>query len=251
MVYSLDEDTWSTYGAGLLRFMQFCDAHNIPEVQRMPASAQLVSAFLAFHAAAVSPSTVNNWISGLRFWHIHMVSLRAGLDISNPCDAAVWAVAAIAFWSCCRLGELTGANISIVSRPLDPTCPYAALHNHLKVNTSVPKSAPLFAYTSHDNTASTLTKSWFLARCNDIWHKAGLPKMFGHGFHIGGTTHLLLLGTHPDIVATQGRWKSRAFLEYWCRIEIILPIFITNSNYDTSRNSMLTLMNSYRKKYSL
>ena len=35
-----------------------------------------------------------------------MYALRSGLDISNAFDAAVWANACIAFWSCCRLIEL-------------------------------------------------------------------------------------------------------------------------------------------------
>lgn len=51
--------------------------------------------------------------------------------------------------------------------------------------------------------------------------------MPGHAFHIGGATELLLEGVHPNIMATQGRWKSRAFLEYWCQIEFILPLFIS------------------------
>ena len=36
----------------------------------------------------------------------HLYALRKGLDLTNAFDAAVWAVACVAFWSCCRLGEL-------------------------------------------------------------------------------------------------------------------------------------------------
>lgn len=51
-----------------------------------------------------------------------------------------------------------------------------------------------------------MTKGWFMARCNEIWVAAGLPDMPGHGFRIGGATHLLLMGVAPDLVAAQGRF---------------------------------------------
>jgi len=45
--------------------------------------------------------------------------------------------------------------------------------------------------------------------------KYGTKKAFlsvkGHGFHIGGTTHLLLLGVNPWIVMVQGHWSSKRF----------------------------------------
>lgn len=75
---------------------------------------------------------------------------------------------------------------------------------------------------------ASLTKIWFLSRCNDIWVAAGHPTMpsTSHAFRTGGATELLLEGVHPDIVATQGRWKSCALLDYWRQIKSILPLFI-------------------------
>lgn len=141
-LHSLDVDTQSNYGAGLLRFTQFCDRISISEDKRMPASSDLLSAFVADASGTVSDSTVNNWLSGLHYWHIvngadwhgsssellrHMhrglsrlvpptskcarrlpVTLEAltqprdGLDLSNSFDISVFAVACIAFWCCCR-----------------------------------------------------------------------------------------------------------------------------------------------------
>lgn len=141
MICSLDEATRSNYGAGLLRFTQFCDLHSIPEAQRMPASSNLISSFAASAAGHLSPNTLNNWMAGMHFWHIvnnavwngddmlhhvrrgvakmcppeskrakrppvtieAMAALGEGLDLSLAFDAAVWAVACVAFWSCCRL----------------------------------------------------------------------------------------------------------------------------------------------------
>jgi hypothetical protein len=47
ILQSIDEATRANYGAGLLRFHQFCDIHNIPESLRFPASEPLISLFIA------------------------------------------------------------------------------------------------------------------------------------------------------------------------------------------------------------
>ncbi|KAI0065325.1 hypothetical protein BV25DRAFT_1869020 [Artomyces pyxidatus] len=134
---SVEPKTRSNYGAGLLRFTQFCDRHTIPEASRMPASEPLLSLFIAEEGAGlVSRSTVEAWLSGLQLWHAvqgapwhgghilrrvkqgayklapassrldHMRALRQGLDVSNARDAAIWAAAMVAWAGCCRLGEI-------------------------------------------------------------------------------------------------------------------------------------------------
>ena len=140
MLFSLDENTRSNYGAGLLRFTQYCDFHHIPEHSRMPASEILLSSFAASAAGSVSESALNNWLAGLQYWHVvngatwhgsdmlhhvrrgfsklippsakrakcppvlirALTTLKLGLNLSNAFDAAVWAIASVAFWSCCR-----------------------------------------------------------------------------------------------------------------------------------------------------
>jgi hypothetical protein len=104
----------------------------------------------------------------------------------------------------------------------------SAIEHHLAVNSSVPDSAPLFAYKTKSGWAH-LTRSDFLGHCNTIWAKAGMAALNGHGFRIGGTTHLLLHGVDPWIVMKQGRWTSAAFLLYWRNVEEILPLFIGDS----------------------
>jgi len=70
MTFSLDQGTRNGYGAGLLRFTQFCDKNNVSERNRMPASELLLSAFIADAAGSVGTSTINNWLASLHFWHI-------------------------------------------------------------------------------------------------------------------------------------------------------------------------------------
>ncbi|KAG1834998.1 hypothetical protein F4604DRAFT_1505732, partial [Suillus subluteus] len=84
-----------------------------------------------------------------------------------------------------------------------------------------------FAFETDTGGWAPMTHSWFLNCCNEIWKRADLFELSGHCFRIGGAMELLLRGTPeslcvlvipttpPDIVAMQGRWKSRAFLEYW------------------------------------
>jgi hypothetical protein len=143
VLLSLDENTRSNYGAGLLRFTQFCDSMHVPETRRMPASEGLLAAFAATGAAKVSRSCVDSWLAGLHFWHTfngaiwhgqdsdllskvkagiskmvpalsrrakrspvtidHMYALYKGLDLTLSFDAAVWGLATSSFSGCCRL----------------------------------------------------------------------------------------------------------------------------------------------------
>ncbi|KAJ6611708.1 hypothetical protein B0H10DRAFT_2055371 [Mycena sp. CBHHK59/15] len=69
MLLGLDEGTRSNYGAGLLRFTQFCDMLSIREEARMPASAHLLAIFASDAAGYTSDSTLSNWLAGLKTWH--------------------------------------------------------------------------------------------------------------------------------------------------------------------------------------
>ncbi|KAJ7910204.1 hypothetical protein B0H13DRAFT_1615945, partial [Mycena leptocephala] len=59
------DGTLETYGSGLLFFHYFCDARIIPESQRAPASSDLIATF-----AASAAGTVENYVAGVRAWHI-------------------------------------------------------------------------------------------------------------------------------------------------------------------------------------
>lgn len=68
-----------------------------------------------------------------------------------------------------------------------------------------------------------------------------------HAFRIGGATELLLQGVPPDVVATQGRWKSQAFLDYWRQINSILPLFISSSADSTRLLSLNSIMDNFAR----
>ncbi|THH17690.1 hypothetical protein EUX98_g9078 [Antrodiella citrinella] len=316
MLSSLDSSTRKNYGAGLLRFTQFCDCLKVAESDRMPASDALLAAFVAEWSGSVARTTVDTWLAGLGFWHSlngapwnggkmlkatctavaktqptkkpkrppvtleHMHALRAGLDLTDSFDAAVLGelvipstntfnpskhvskAAAIGYhalpnrkeyasfhipWT--KTTKQAGADI-VATENDDATSAITALRHHQNANHAVPSSAPLFAFETADQQGwAPMTKPWFLDRCNEVWNDAGLELLTGHCFRIGGATELLLRGTHPDIVATQGGWKSRAFLEYWRKIESILPLFISQS-FDKSRLQLVqTSMDAFKKKY--
>jgi hypothetical protein len=142
-----------------------------------------------------------------------------------------------------------GADISVTARD-HRTCPLAALERHLSVNCNVPIHLSLFAYQTPTGW-SHMTRSTFLSRCNDIWVSQGFPNLPGHAFRIGGATELLLQGVHPDVVSTQGRWSSDAFLDYWCRIDTILPLFIASSANTQRLADLDRVMDSFARNHHL
>ncbi|KAF8123989.1 hypothetical protein EV363DRAFT_1178744, partial [Boletus edulis] len=87
--------------------------------------------------------------------------------------------------------------------------------------------------------------------CNDIWAGLSLPCMPSHAFHIGGTTEMLLKGINPDIIAIQGHWSLRACLEYWRRIETVLPLFISSSTNIIHLQNLDSIMLDYAKQHCL
>ncbi|KAG2084075.1 uncharacterized protein F5147DRAFT_748845 [Suillus discolor] len=311
------------YGARLLRFHQFCNSRKIPESSCMPASDNLLALFVASWASKIATMTVENWLAGLHFWHTmhgvpwhghallhmstagvrklvpevskclrrppvtleHMHMLYCNLDLSNTFDVSVFAVASIAFWSCCRLGELiinsansfdasrhvacavqitrrspangvswssfsipwskttlgAGAKI-ILSHVDDFTNPVTALNHHISANAIVPPHAPLFAFETASGGWAPMTRLWFLTCCNQVWKGASLLELTGHCFRTGGATELLLRGVPPDVVAVQGHWKSQEFLEYWHKIDSILPLL---SHHSMTQSSM----DSFNRRY--
>lgn len=142
---ALADSSKTSYGAGILRFSQFCDDWNISEEDRMPASAALLAAFAASFASSYRGKTISQWLSSIRSWHNynhatwhgddervklirkaadklgtkfkrparppvsleHLRILHSHLDLSDPFHAAVWATASVSFFGCRRLGETT------------------------------------------------------------------------------------------------------------------------------------------------
>ena len=140
----------STYAAGLLRFNQFCDRWQISEGARMPASYALLCAFVGNYKGSISGKTIKYWLSRIRAWHLanhapwygddkwvqmarisankecsrhkrplrapvsveHLLALWKAITLSDHFHAAVWAVALVTFFGCCRLGETTVKSVS-------------------------------------------------------------------------------------------------------------------------------------------
>ncbi|KAF8993471.1 hypothetical protein BDZ89DRAFT_1150524 [Hymenopellis radicata] len=122
---SVVPETLNAYGAGLIRFTQFCDSHRIPESMRMPASVPLLAAFVVNACGTIGHGAIKNWLNGLAFWHklnlapwhgkedwvplVLRTAMKEGVKFKRPPreGAALWATATAAFWGCRRLGEVT------------------------------------------------------------------------------------------------------------------------------------------------
>ncbi|OBZ73015.1 hypothetical protein A0H81_06637 [Grifola frondosa] len=73
--------TLEAYGAGLLLFHIVCDQKQIPENERSPASAPLISSFIATLAGSYSAKTLNSYVYGVKAWHIlHGLDWRVNKD---------------------------------------------------------------------------------------------------------------------------------------------------------------------------
>jgi hypothetical protein len=146
---STAENKRASYGAGLLRFHQYCDKHDVSEHRRMPVSPILISAFIADALGSCSGKCIRNWLNGLQLWHLfncadwhgtdkwvlslkksgdrrgapfkrplrgpvteaHMAALRSSLELDSGEGTAIWAAATATFWGCRRLGELLPKSI--------------------------------------------------------------------------------------------------------------------------------------------
>ena len=153
--------THEGWGASLLQFNQYCDSIGLPEEGQMPTSELLLALFVTNCAAGnISGSMVNKWINGIHQGHqiadapwyggqllsqakkgmlnlvpamsqcekCYLVTLRhldaphSQLDLSNSFDAAVYAIACVAFWACCHLGKLPIASHHSFDSKTNVTC---------------------------------------------------------------------------------------------------------------------------------
>ncbi|KAI5822087.1 hypothetical protein K523DRAFT_318639 [Schizophyllum commune Tattone D] len=306
-----EDSTLTSYGAGPLRFTQWCDRNGISESLRMPADRILLGVFCADMHEGGTGARIRNWMCGLQLWHhingapwegddflvqtvlktadkegkifsrplrnpvelTHLRALRAALDLSQPRDAAIWAAAVVAFWGCRRLGELLpcanrkydpkyhparntrmsrevvnglrtvnfhipftkttgtdGARCRISSVPdiYADVCPVWALDNHLAVNSGLPDTSHLFAF-SKNGAATPLTKEILLPLMDVVVAAAGLDPVKGHSYRIGGTLRLLLDGVSPENIMQKGGWTSLCFLTYWRRLDLVIPTEIARA----------------------
>jgi hypothetical protein len=116
-------ETLESYGAGLTRFHQFCDRHDVSEHARMPASRQLLALFVSEARGTCTGSCIRNWLCGLRLCRIYndapwfgdderlallkKSSVKAGLSFSRPAR-----------------GPVTPAHLRAFLAALDPETPY-------------------------------------------------------------------------------------------------------------------------------
>ena len=120
-----------------------------------------------------------------------------------------------------------------------PTCPEAALENHIRINNPQPHEH-LFAYTFRGKRCP-LTKPIFTQRITEAAREAGIPPLQGHAFRIGGTLEYLLRGYSFKTVKVKGRWKSDAFLTYLRRhAEVMAPYMQTKDDLHTQFFQLLS-----------
>ncbi|KAF8594385.1 hypothetical protein BDV93DRAFT_459116 [Ceratobasidium sp. AG-I] len=148
LAHGLAKGTNKNYEYAVRAFEKFCNSHQLKPKHCFPADEFYLCAFAASLSSTHSGSTAYSLIAGLKAWHtmhnapwngssrLQMVLrgvnaltplsskrpqrspvsvemlwvLHRYLNHSEPLDAVVFAVALVAFWGQCRLGELLGSS---------------------------------------------------------------------------------------------------------------------------------------------
>lgn len=142
----LAPSTLPTYGTGIRNFVRWCQRINLDERLIFPTPAHILTSYACMLAGSVAKSTAQNYLSGIRAWHLVQgadwntsprleMALKAvgvlapegkpprlpitremleilteHLDPSRPDHACAIGLACVALWSQSRLGELTSSN---------------------------------------------------------------------------------------------------------------------------------------------
>ncbi|KAL1706743.1 hypothetical protein EV121DRAFT_200557 [Schizophyllum commune] len=284
-------------------FLQYCAKEGIPLDMALPASEILLCGYASSISGTMTGKAVRARLRGVYRWHVTEgapwhggamleLALRAAknaepqtgrrrkrapitlpmidalakdLDLSKPCDVAIFFAATVAFHGQLRLGELlspvmditkfnsarqpTGGDLSL----LNPQGSYSLQLPYTKVAkvdgeeavicrqdgpsdpieatrrhctvNKIGNRTPLASYIQGGRRVA-LTTNTLLRRCNTIWQQRGFGRFTGHCFRIGGTTHYLLCRVDPDVVRATGRWSSSAFLRYWRSVSILATLHI-------------------------
>ncbi|KAJ3871046.1 hypothetical protein F5051DRAFT_434168 [Lentinula edodes] len=123
---------------------------------------------------------------------------------------------------CTKTQQSRGDSAVIINHSAR-TNPVRALSSHIELN-RLAASDPLFSYQLPNDSLQVLTKKEFLGYCNKVWSRAGIKRITGHSFRIGGTTHYLTKGIPPDVVKAMGK-------KYIVALFIGVPLQIRYTHY--------------------
>lgn len=153
LAHAWTDSTLVKYRSAVELFLSFCDRENIPRALRLPASDNLLCAFIASNVGLVSGSTVQGYLAVLKAWHVFhnkpwlgsdrlryviqgvsnlapssssqqslplvsramLILLARHLCLTSPLDACCFAAACTAFWAQLRLGEILSPRASSFS----------------------------------------------------------------------------------------------------------------------------------------
>ncbi|KAJ3730323.1 hypothetical protein C8R42DRAFT_649868, partial [Lentinula raphanica] len=156
-------------------------------------------------------------------------ALKHSLNMNDPFDACIWAIATSAFWGMMRFGEVSFESRSvfdssrhlrrcdaIFGKDLDGV-------EYIRLDMREAKSArngeiqnifltgagptdPLFSWRDRMNEIRPMVKSRALKRINSILAARGWSTAFGHSFRIGGASHYLAQKVDPEISTAYGTY---------------------------------------------
>ncbi|EKM56456.1 uncharacterized protein PHACADRAFT_91797, partial [Phanerochaete carnosa HHB-10118-sp] len=130
--------TLETYSAGLMLFHAICDVQLIPEMNRAPASSELLCIFLAKLACSYSVSALTNYLAGIQAWHrLHQLpwQLDAAQQQLMVCSAASMLS---------RLDAERSPELHITRAKCPPITIAVLSQTHTQLDLSVPLDAAVY-----------------------------------------------------------------------------------------------------------
>lgn len=294
---SLAPSTTESYVNAVEKFIAWARALGFQDQEIQPASEDLICFYIAQFVGRFGESHARTHLNAIRQWHLQhghtwesslrvetiingikkakpassirsnrppvtldmMKTLRKGLNLRFPEDACCWAIACIAFWGACRLGELVTkrtteadnrthprvadivhisddcssiflpytkthqnrGEITHIFRQEDELDPIMALKRHISLSRLSPNHL-IATFLRPNGSMIQMSKDRFMELCNKVWMSKGGSRVTGHSFRIGGATVFLEYGVESDIVKRLGRWKSDAALLYWRNLPRVL-----------------------------
>ncbi|KAK0235649.1 hypothetical protein EDD85DRAFT_921887 [Armillaria nabsnona] len=239
------EATCNKHCSGLKAYHSFCNNQNVPQRDCLPAKEEILCTFASSFTGKMTSDAICSKLNGIRAFHIQnnllyktpadskqierppitkemLDILHEELDLEEPRDIAIFALATTAFYAQVRLGELV---LDRQDKMLFDDKAHPTRKNLAKPHTTHGSRILHLPRTKMEQEGRSkckcITKNMMLKRCNNIWTKHGLGRFTGHCFRIGGTTFYLIKGINPDMVKMLGRWKSDTFRRYWRNLKAL------------------------------
>ncbi|CAG8751787.1 1617_t:CDS:2, partial [Dentiscutata erythropus] len=145
------------------------------------------------------------------FQLVHLRAIKVELNLCEPDDILIWAIALTTFYGLAHLGELLPTTQQDRDKvPVLQALRFEKADDHTFVTIQL-------ARTKNHKTAERICGPKDLAR------RPGTQDVAGHSFRVAGTTELVMRGVQLILVQKIGRWNSDSFYRVFKHPNYTIP----------------------------